>query len=370
MRALLLVRPDLEAHPGGDTTQIVETARMLRRHGVAVELSSNPELDLRGVDIVHLFHIDRVWENVHWCQQIRATGVPSVLSPIYWPTDDFDRRGRPGLRGVVARLAGPEGYQQMKRVHRTALPAFTRGDLRAARRSVAGHRHGRRYILSTVNVLLPNSRAELAQIERRFIPLRPAIIVPNGANRQQSPPPTETLPTGPARRDSVLCVGRIEPRKNQLALIRALEHTGLQLRIVGRAGRFNRSYERQCRREAGSNIEFSDWSAPQELRRWYRVSGVHVSPSWYETPGLASLEAASCGCPIVVTPGGATREYFGDDVEYCAPNDPVSIRLAVERAMNRPLPLDLSRRIARDFTWEAAAQQTLYAYDRASKSLS
>ena len=42
-------------------------------------------------------------------------------------------------------------------------------------------------------------------------------------------------------------------------------------------------------------------------------------PSWFETPGLAALEAALAGCSVVITPFGSTREYFGDLVEYARP---------------------------------------------------
>ena len=91
MRALLLVRSNLESNPGGDTTQILETAAALRRRGLSIEISSAADPDLGGFDVVHLFHLNRVWENVHWCHLIRAAGIPSVLSPIYWPTEKFDR---------------------------------------------------------------------------------------------------------------------------------------------------------------------------------------------------------------------------------------------------------------------------------------
>ena len=83
---------------------------------------------------------------------------------------------------------------------------------------------------------------------------------------------------------------------------------------------------------------------------------------WYEPPGLASLEAAGCGCPVVVTPGGSTREYFLDEAGYCAPDDPASILGAIGEASTRPRNLELAGRVARDFTWDIAAEQTIDAY--------
>ena len=110
MRALWLVRANLKSSPGGDTTQILETAAVLPRHGVTVEMTSDRSPDFSRFDVVHLFHLDRVWENVEWCRRIRAAGIPSVLSPIYWPSDEYDRYGRAGMHAALTLFAGAAPY--------------------------------------------------------------------------------------------------------------------------------------------------------------------------------------------------------------------------------------------------------------------
>ena len=88
-------------------------------------------------------------------------------------------------------------------------------------------------------------------------------------------------------------------------------------------------------------------AGPEELRQLYRAASVHACVSWYETPGLVSLEAALSGCKLVVTPGGSTREYFGEDAFYCRPDDAASIRAAVVQALGLRLPTDrLAARVA------------------------
>ncbi len=367
MRALLLVRSDLKKRPGGDTTQILETAAALRRRGVAVEISSAADPDLRRFDLVHLFHLGRVWENVHWCRLIRAAGIPSALSPIYWPTEKFDRFGRTGLGGALSRLGGAAVYHDLRAIQRAARSDLRRGSMRTLGRMLLGHEMAQRFVLDTVGVVLPNSRAECDQLKHRFCSVPPLFVVPNAVNTTiYAGGFAEPHPDADDDGETVLCVGRIEPRKNQLMLIRALKNSGLRLRIIGRPGDLHRAYERQCRREAGPDVDFLSWRTPHELRHWYRTSGAHVSPSWYETPGLASLEAAYCECPIVVTPEGSTREYFGDAAEYCSPDDAFSIRSAVERALSRPTFSPLSKKIGDRYTWEVAALETLLAYDRAA----
>ncbi len=98
MRALWLVRKNLREHLGGDTTQILQTAAALGRLGVEVELCDAAEPDYARGDVVHLFHLDRLWENARHAERIAAAGRPAVLSTIYWPADEFDRQARAGFR--------------------------------------------------------------------------------------------------------------------------------------------------------------------------------------------------------------------------------------------------------------------------------
>lgn len=361
MRALWLVRADLEAHPGGDTTQIQRTAAALRKRGLSVVLSSDPRPDLRNVDVVHLWHLDRIWENLRWCQQIRAAGVPSVLSPIYWPTEEYDRRGRVGLQGLMSRLVGADSYQSLRILQRSAIARHDRSSFSHYLWSFA---RAARFVLESVDSILPNSRVEQAALEERFGVRHKYVVVPNAAHARTFKLPRSTTEREPS---TVLCVGRIEPRKNQLALIRAVRNSDIHLQIAGQGGRFSHRYARLCRKEAGPNVAFLGWKSPAELRSLYQAAKVHASVSWYETPGLANLEAGLMGCTLVVTTGGSTREYFGDAAEYCVPDDPASIDRALRAALARRSEDDLSRRITTRYTWEAAADRTLDAYDTAVK---
>ena len=367
MRVLWLIRENLTDHPGGDTTQIHQTAEALRALGVQVALCSDPRPTMAGYDVVHLWHLDRLWENEAYCRQIRAQDRPAVLSTIYWPADEFDRHGRMGCQGWLARRLGSSIYQNLRLTQRWALHWAHRPSLSGLRAPFRGFHRAIRFVLESVSVLLPNSRAEQQQIEQHFGIRRPAVIVPNAADTKLFSP-TENKPNRP--RKGALCVGRLEPRKNQLALIKALRETEIPLTLVGQAGRYSGAYYRLCQQAAGSNVEIVEQQPPDVLCRLYRQAQVHACVSWYETPGLASLEAALCGCAIVVTPGGCTREYFGEDAYYCQPDDPGSIRLAVEAALERGPMSQLTQRVAREFTWEMAAEKTLEGYRLAQESTS
>jgi len=362
MRVLWLVRDNLTRHPGGDTVQILETARALRDLDVDVELCGETTPDLNGYDCVHLFHLDRLWENEPHCRRIAARGIPAVLSPIYWPADQFDQYGRVGLQGRLARLLGSEAYRNLRLMQRWAIACVRDPARRRLPHPSFSFMRSARFVLDTVSVLLPNSRAEQANIEQLFGRVPPSVIVPNAADARLFHPPSRPWPEG---RVGVLCVGRIEPRKNQLALIRALRGTGIPLTLVGRPGRYSAHYARCCKREADAYTCFLGHHDAEALRALYCRAQVHASVSWYETPGLANLEAALCGCAIVATPGGCTREYLGDAAIYCHPGEPGSIRKAVMDALSDGPNPALRERVAHMYTWSAAAQKTLEGYRRA-----
>jgi len=124
------------------------------------------------------------------------------------------------------------------------------------------------------------------------------------------------------------------------------------------------AYYEQCRAEAGPNITMGDWLGQEELFTAYVNAKLHILPSWFETTGLSSLEAAVMGCNIVVTDKGDTRDYFKDDAWYCEPDDITSIKTAVDVAFNAPYNEMFRKRILEQYTWRRAGEETLTAYKK------
>jgi glycosyltransferase involved in cell wall biosynthesis len=183
-------------------------------------------------------------------------------------------------------------------------------------------------------------------------------VVPNGVD-------TKIFKQGNStKRDpgKIICVGRIEVRKNQLNLIRALNDSSYTLYIIGKPAPNHLNYYETCRSIASENIHFLEHVTDEELLGHYATAAVHVLPSRFETTGLSSLEAASMGCGIVVTACGDTREYFEDMVLYCDPESPASIFKAVEHAAELGGSELLKAKINSNYTWEHAAKATALAY--------
>jgi glycosyltransferase involved in cell wall biosynthesis len=208
-------------------------------------------------------------------------------------------------------------------------------------------------------MLLPNSKSEYERLSRAYNIQKRYEIIPNGIDKNLFRPGISEI-----QRDEqlILCVARIEGRKNQLNLIRAIAHTPYRLVLIGAVATNQTDYYEQCKQAAGPNIEFIDFLEQKLLLDYYRKAKVHVLPSWFETTGLSSLEAAAMGCNIVITRKGDAYEYFENDAYYCDPESTDSIFRAIDQAARNKIPLELSSKVLNQFTWEIAAKKTMEAY--------
>jgi len=219
-------------------------------------------------------------------------------------------------------------------------------------------------------LFLPNSWSEWRRLQHDFklnISDDRVVPIPNGVdlsdmNRDRVDP--AELERLAEFRDAILCVARVEGRKNQLGLIEALQDSDFTLVLAGKPTPNQTRYVAKVRDAAAraSNIHYLGEVSSDTKRALYALARVHVLPSWMETTGISSLEAAVMDCSLVVTPNGDTREYFQDWVDYCRPEDPQSILDAVVSAYISPPRSELVDLIRTNCTWEKAAEVTYGAY--------
>ena len=98
------------------------------------------------------------------------------------------------------------------------------------------------------------------------------------------------------------------------------------------------------------------------MRSAYAACKVFVLPTWFETPGLAAMEAALAGANLVVTREGSTREYFKEFAEYVNPASVPDIRDKILRALGKTKRPDLARLVRERYVWEKAAQDHIRLY--------
>ena len=125
-----------------------------------------------------------------------------------------------------------------------------------------------------------------------------------------------------------------QPRKNVPRLIEAAKKYGFILKLVGNKG--NAESEANLRSLIGdaNNIEMLGFVSDEELNSLYNRAKVFALPSINEGVGLAALEAAICGCNIVITKLGGPKEYYEKgSAELVNPYDVDDIGQAVLRAL-------------------------------------
>ena len=130
------------------------------------------------------------------------------------------------------------------------------------------------------------------------------------------------------REPFVMQAGRIEPGKNQAMLCWALRHTMCLLCLIGGSKHWP-SYAELCRSISGPRLTIIDHIPQNLLASAYAAAAVHTLPSWMETCGLVSLEAALSGTPLVGSTFGHELEYLEGDAWYADPGDASSLRNAV-----------------------------------------
>ena len=354
IHVLFISRATLFQDRGGDTIQVLETARHLELLGVKVDIRlSNEKINYEPYSLIHFFNIIRPADIlIH----IKQSGKPFVVSTIYVDYSELEKLQRKGASGLIFKLLSKVAIEYLKVLARLVLNGE---NIISPSYIFLGQKKSICKIIRLSSMLLPNSKNEYKRLSKDYHVEAPYKVIPNAIDSGLFRYNHGTHPKDPS---IVLCVGRIEYRKNQINLIRALNNTKYRLLIIGSASTNQQRYVEECRRIAAPNISFID-SLPQEkLLKYYMEAKVHALPSWFETTGLSSLEAAAMGCNLVITEKGDTREYFENYAFYCDPNSPASIFAAVEMASSSSFNELLRESIYSKYTWHKAAEETFEVY--------
>ncbi|MDR7295814.1 glycosyltransferase involved in cell wall biosynthesis [Pelomonas aquatica] len=366
MKILFQSRFNLFTAPGGDTVQLMKTAEYLRRLGVEVDIGTVDEPDLAGYDLVHLFNLMRAEDVYFQALNARRQGVPVALSTIYGLYTEFERKARGGWAGVASRRLSAWNIERLKIVAKGVKNRnMSKGAWLVA---LLGYHRQVERLAELVDVFLPNSHGEMGRVHQDY-PVsrsRPFEVVPNAVDVEVfDPARVKARPEIERLRGCVVSAARIEGRKCQVELVRAMKDLPVDLVLIGKPAMNDIGYYNAVQREAGSRVHFVGQIDHAQLAEYLSVAKAHALISWMETPGLSSLEAGAMGCNLVITAKGDTRDYFGDGAFYADPESVPSIRAALEQALSAPAPEALQRRIRDEYTWEKAAAATLRGYEAA-----
>lgn len=170
-----------------------------------------------------------------------------------------------------------------------------------------------------------------------------------------------------------VCVGTVQPRKNQLLVVRALAQLpqSVHLLIVGR---MDGPYGDSVRREIGrlglsGRVKHLQGIPSADLPAIYADAAVSVYPSRYEGFGLPVVESLTVGTPVVAATGSCLEEAGGDGAVYVDPDDVAALAAAMEHIIDDGIYRDklsrYGRRHVRKFSADTFAKATMASYRKA-----
>lgn len=343
MKICFFTYPSAFQNIGGGEIQLLKTKEYLEKEGAHVDLFDPWKTRLEEYDVLHVF--SSVKDCLGLMRVAKSRGLRVVTSPVLWT----DLR-----RSFHADGGWKERADLLARYTAKALfPSFP---------------SDRRRVLDISDMLFPNSEAEKRQISRFFsIPSKKIFPVPNAVDEKFMSADPEVFRKNFGAQPFILSVGRIEPRKNQLNLIKAMKGlAGPRLVLIGDPVTGFENYYARCRQEGEGFVFFVPGMKHEDpsLASAYAACEVFVLQGWFETPGLAALEAGLAGARLAVTMGGSTKEYFGADACYLDPSNPKKIRGAIQKALATSKSLALKERILSLFTWKKVARRYIELYSR------
>lgn len=359
----LLLRNDFPQKSGGDLVLARQFEQALANSGHNVRLQPlSKRAMVEGAGVAHIFNVDRYFEFASSAAILQGGDRPYVVSPIHHPLADvnyFESSVRSGAMGVLSRVSrGPFGRERIKHVIRGLGGRSIAESLLAD--PMASIRRG----LQNASLVVLQAPSELDQLQRNFgVELKgKAVWVPNGVAFENGPQ------ISGARDIDVLVAGRIEERKNQLMIARALGGTPWQVTFVGANNPRNISYTEKFHRHIGEfkNLRHVPHVSLEELRQMYARSKVFLSASFFEVVSLAELEAVAYGCQLISGTSGYLIDYLGKLAEYLSPTaGPEVLRSHVESAVHKGLNRDGMTHVRNEYSWANSHRRLLEAYQDA-----
>ena len=362
MRVLFLLRSDASRLAAGPTEQVRQYARAVTAHGGTAVIHTAHDRPAGRFDIAHVVNLDWPLESARQMDIALECADRVLLSPIHhhrpW-VEAFHAAGRHGLGARVAGRVGLEGFERLRGAAQ-ALP-LPRLWPEASVQLVSGVTRRQRDMLRAASMWIVLSERETQSIVSDFsvTPTATRLVV-NGADWID-----EEVSLPPLPDEFVLSVARLEARKNQLAVARALVELGLPGVFVGIPNPRHRAYVRHFEAYVDGHPSLT-WlrrpSRPQTLAL-FRRARLHVLASWYEVAPIVDLEATVAGCGAVTTTRGYSRDALGDSATYWEPDTGHDgLVRAIREALERPRDTSMAARFRDRFSWERIGDELVAIY--------
>lgn len=347
------MRPNALKQRGGDTVVLEQVTTHLRRMGHEVEIDLEQKKDPADFDIAHLYNFATPEITESLARRCVERKTKFVVTTLYedWPSF-FNQMvvQELALTGYVKFGQPSQEWQRF----RDLTQRTTRSEIQ-----------DNTFTALTAQVLMSSGHSESVILRRDYTDANSIEVCSFGSEISPYSDGGKLFREKTGVKDYILCVGRLEQRKNQLALLKAFEDSPHTIIFAAGGFSYEPDYEAVCRnfKRVGTNIFLGRMEA-DVLASAYEGAMCHALPSWYELPGLVSLEAAARGTAVVASDFGTIRDYLGDDGVYCHPGKTDSIRMAVEKAITVGPNPELKERVQK-FTWKRSAERLVELYELA-----
>jgi glycosyltransferase involved in cell wall biosynthesis len=138
----------------------------------------------------------------------------------------------------------------------------------------------------------------------------------------------------PSRPPTLLCVSRLQPHKNQAAVLRAASRfrRDVRVRLIGRGP------ESQTLANAaaalGVHCDIETDASDATVTEAYHSAGVVVCPSRFEGFGLTPIEGVASGAPVVASDIPPHREFVGSAAKFFELEDDEALVGAINAALD------------------------------------
>lgn len=363
IRAALFLHGDEKGTRGGPTIRVPRTVSALVKSGIEASLGSAAAVDAAAIDVAHVFNIWRPESCMSILSREAARGAATVLSPIFLNLS-HSRLFAEKLPKIFLENSTEKAIDQALSAVADTIECEPQLPFREP---YPGFHAQVRACVKQADFTICLSRYEslcLAQIGAE--PNRSALIR-NVIDAVSFAGADSTLFSAWCGiEDYILCVGRIEPRKNQLVLAHAAKTLRMPVVFIGHVG--DHRYMKAVKSAAGDLAVFVPRLEADDplLKSAYAGASVFCLPSWSEGAPLAALEAAAAGAPLVLSDRSGEREYFGSFAAYVNPANIDALRDALVQSAK--LKADEGRRsrlqtlILESYSWPRHAEETAKAY--------
>jgi GT2 family glycosyltransferase len=367
---VLLVKPFAPKPAHDDSARLEEYHRQLSSAGIYADVRGIPQPDPRGFDVVHLWGSSYPHQTIAQLKAVRslAPHTPVVLTPQLTDTAGAKWTGqvlasifsRPtrlqweaGMNDFLGGKASANGEARPERSRFSLLMTET------------GYLH--RHLFQQVDHLLPFSAAEAGEVEKLYGVTTPWTELPSGAGQEEGAAATAQAFVQQFKlRDFVLLTGPIDPARNQLMTLFALQAANLRVVIIGAAT--DASYAASCRKVAPRGSLFLDPLPRSLLLSAYKAARVFVDPVWTDASSASAVAAAFAGCSLALSDRINERASFAGGAQFFDPDRPVALRTAVQAAWSSHAARQADRetlaaRLAARHDWSVVIPAAIGAYE-------